>query len=37
VGGNIINEYWTRNIAINSIIVFYEVPAEMAAGLNESQ
>lgn len=36
-GGNNINEYWTGNITINSIIVVYEVLVEMAARLNEPQ
>lgn len=36
-GEDIINEYWTGNIPINSIIVFYEVLAEMTARLNEPQ
>lgn len=36
-GEDIINEHWTGNITINSIIVFYEVLAEMTARLNEPQ
>lgn len=36
-GKDIINEYWTGNITIHSIIVFYEVLAEMTIRLNVPQ